>query len=182
MHDIALMTGSSDAMTTYTKHVAHSTATLFLMYIYQSIGTIGFPQPFRKRLFVTDRKRHSARANSGRATNLASSRHTHTSCRSESSNYKLGQFRQPSSWLAGKTIVFSAPPEVTDSLQPDIIWCVFFSYHLVQCLGGEVGRSQQYCKAKPTLDKAGASSSTSSPVKNKFNIEGGTWPPYQILS
>jgi len=23
---------------------------------------------------------------------------------------------------------------------------------------------------------------TSSPNKNKFNIEGGTWPPYQILS
>ena len=49
-------------------------------------------------------------------------------------------------------------------------------------LSGEVGRSWRYCNARPTRDEAGASSWTSSPCKNQFNIEGGTWPPYQILS
>ena len=36
------------------------------------INQSAFVSPSEKRLFVTDRKRHSARANSGRATNLAS--------------------------------------------------------------------------------------------------------------
>ena len=49
-------------------------------------------------------------------------------------------------------------------------------------VSGEVGRSWRYCNARPTRDEAGASSWTSSPCKNQFNIEGGTWPPYQILS
>ena len=49
-------------------------------------------------------------------------------------------------------------------------------------VSGEVGRSWRYCNAKPTREKAGASSWTFSPDKNQFNIEGGTWPPYQILS
>ena len=49
-------------------------------------------------------------------------------------------------------------------------------------ISGEVGRSWRYCNARPTRDEAGASSWTSSPYKNQFNIEGGTWPPYQILS
>ena len=49
-------------------------------------------------------------------------------------------------------------------------------------MSGEVGRSWRYCNARPTRDKVGASYWTSSPYKNQFNIEGGTWPPYQILS
>ena len=44
-------------------------------------------------------------------------------------------------------------------------------------ISGEVGRSWWYCNTRPTRDKAGASSWTSSPFKNQFNIEGGTWPP-----
>ena len=47
---------------------------------------------------------------------------------------------------------------------------------------GVVGRSWRYCNARPTRDGAGASSWTISPYKNQFNIEGGTCPPYQILS
>ncbi len=45
-------------------------------------------------------------------------------------------------------------------------------------LDGEVGRAQQYCKTKPTHDKVGASSCTSSPSKTEFNIEGDSWSPY----
>ena len=45
-----------------------------------------------------------------------------------------------------------------------------------------VSRSWRYCNARSTRDEAGASSWTSSPFKNQFNIEGDTWSPYQILS
>ena len=47
---------------------------------------------------------------------------------------------------------------------------------------GEVSRTSRHCNARPTRDRAGASSWTLSPYKNQFNIEEGTWPMYQILS
>ena len=43
-------------------------------------------------------------------------------------------------------------------------------------------RSWRYCNARPTRDEDGASSGTSTPFKDQFNIEGDTWSPYQILS
>ena len=49
-------------------------------------------------------------------------------------------------------------------------------------ISGEVSRSRRYCNAWPTRDEAGASSWTSSPYKNQFNIEESTWLSYQILS
>ena len=66
---------------------------------------------------------------------------------------------------------------------------IFFASLEVRQLGqrfyefsGEVSRSWRYCNARPTRDRAGASSWTLSPYKNQFNIEEGTWPSYQILS
>ena len=52
----------------------------------------------------------------------------------------------------------------------------------IHMFSGEVSRSRRYCNAWPTRDKAGASSWTSSPYKNQFNIEESTWLSYQILS
>ena len=49
-------------------------------------------------------------------------------------------------------------------------------------ISGEVSRSWRYCNARPTRDRAGASSWTLSPYKNQFNIEEDTWSSYQILS
>ena len=74
----------------------------------------------------------------------------------------------------------SRGPESLPNLLVSINVPIYPSYN--SWLSGEVGRFWRYCNARPTRDKAGASSWTSSPCKNQFNIEGGTWPPYQILS
>ena len=57
----------------------------------------------------------------------------------------------------------------------------YISFDILE-LSGEVGRSWRYCNARPTHDRAGASSWTLSPDKNQFNIEETTWISYQILS
>jgi len=70
------------------------------------------------------------------------------------------------------------------------IWYVQYRYKVLGHLlmrasmisSGEVGLSQWYCNTGQTRDKAGASSWTSSPVKNQFNIEEDTWSSCQILS
>ena len=97
----------------------------------------------------------------------------------DSLQFNLGQYRF---WevVRVKWATFVSNPMLT--INTMIGWCWGWWWGGSSGVSGEVGRSWRYCNTRPTRDEAGASSWTSSPCKNQFNIEGGTWPPYQILS